>query len=163
LLLKAAYVGNLSRRIDTTIDLNQPVPGSGAVNNRRPFFAIRPALAGITYALSDGLGAYHAFQFSAQKRLTQRLHLLASYTWGHSIDTVGIAFGGGADGPVPQDIRNRRADRGNSPFDIRHRFTLAWNYQLPLGKGRKFLNQDGLPNTLLGGWQINGINTFQTG
>ncbi len=163
LLLKAAYVGNLSRRIDTTIDLNQPVPGSGPVNNRRPFFAIRPALAGITYALSDGLGAYHAFQFSAEKRLTQGLHLLASYTWGHSIDTVGIAFGGGADGPVPQDIRNRRADRGNSPFDIRHRFTLAWNYQLPLGKGRKFLNQDGLPNTLLGGWQINGINTFQTG
>src|SRR5262249_6071097 len=110
LLLKVGYVGNLSRRIDTTIDLNQPVPGPGAVNNRRPFFAIRPALAGITYALSDGLGAYHAFQFSAEKRLTQGLHLLASYTWGHSIDTVGIAFGGGADGPVPQDIRNRRAD-----------------------------------------------------
>src|SRR5262249_12534082 len=42
-------------------------------------------------------------------------------------------------------------------------FTLAWNYQFPLGKGRKFLNHDGLTNTLLGGWQINGINTFQTG
>ena len=145
LLLKASYVGNLGRHLDTTYNLNQAVPGSGPVNDRRPFFAVRPALADVTWAVSDGTASYHAFQFSAQKRLTHGLNGLLSYTWGHSIDTVGQSFGGGADGPLPQDSRNRLADQGSSPFDIRHRRTIAWNYALP------------------GGWQVNGINTFQTG
>ena len=76
---------------------------------------------------------------------------------------MGQSFGGGADGPLPQDPRNRLADRGNSPFDIRHRLTIAWNYQLPFGKGRRWLSGDGAAAYLLGGWQVNGINTFQTG
>lgn len=163
LLLKASYVGNLGRHLDTSFNLNQAVPGAGAVNNRRPFFAVRPTLADVTWAVSDGLGAYHAFQFSAEKRLTHGLSGLLSYTWGHSIDTVGNNFGGGAEGPLPQDSRNRRADRGNSPFDIRHRFTLAWNYALPFGKGRRWLNGGGPADVVLGGWQVNGITTLQTG
>jgi hypothetical protein len=163
LLLKASYVGNLGRHLDTTYNLNQAVPGSGPVNNRRPFFAVRPALADVTWAVSDGTAAYHAFQFSAAKRLTLGLSGLLSYTWGHSIDTVGQAFGGGADGPLPQDPRNRLADRGNSPFDIRHRLTVAWNYAMPFGEGRRWLNGGGPAEYVLGGWQVNGINTFQTG
>jgi len=163
LLLKASYVGNFGRHLDTAFNLNQAVPGPGAVNSRRPFFNVRPTLADVTWAVSDGLAAYHAFQFSAEKRLTHGLSGLLSYTWGHSIDTVGQNFGGGADGPLPQDPRNRRADRGNSPFDIRHRLTVAWNYALPFGRGRKWLNKGGPAEYVLGGWQINGINTFQTG
>src|SRR5207245_1614542 len=42
-------------RLGTTIDLNQPLPGAGAVNPRRAFFRVRPGLAGISYAVSDGL------------------------------------------------------------------------------------------------------------
>jgi hypothetical protein len=163
LLLKASYVGNRGRHLDTAYNLNQAVPGSGAVNNRRPFFAVRPTLADVTWAVSDGTADYHAFQFSAEKRLAHGLSGLLAYTWSHSIDTVGQSFGGGADGPLPQDPRNRLADRGNSPFDIRHRLTIAWNYALPFGQGRKWLNSGGLAEYLLGGWQINGINTFQTG
>src|SRR5215510_6754047 len=163
LLLKASYVGNLGRHLDTNFNLNQAVPGAGAVNNRRPFFGVRPTLADVTWAVSDGLAAYHAFQFSAEKRLTYGLSGLLSYTWGHSIDTVGQNFGGGADGPLPQDPRNRNADRGNSPFDIRHRLTVAWNYSLPFGKGRRWLSGGGPAEYALGGWQINGISTFQTG
>ena len=45
LLLKTSYVGNIGRHLDTTYNLNQAVPGSGAVNNPRPFFAVRPGLA----------------------------------------------------------------------------------------------------------------------
>jgi carboxypeptidase family protein len=163
LLLKASYVGNQGRHLDTSYNLNQAVPGPGAVNNRRPFFAVRPTLADVTWAVSDGTADYHALQFSAEKRLSNGLSGLLAYTWSHSIDTVGQSFGGGADGPLPQDPRNRLADRGNSPFDIRHRLTIAWNYQLPFGKGRRWLSGDGPAAYVLGGWQINGINTFQTG
>ncbi|PYV08534.1 MAG: hypothetical protein DMG07_25535 [Acidobacteria bacterium] len=162
-LVKGAYVANLGRRLDSTIDLNQPIPGSGAVNNRRPFFAVRPGLAGITWALSDGLSAYHALQASAEKRLSQGFTFLAAYTWARGIDNVAISFGGGADGPVPQDNRNRHADRGRTSFDIHHRFTYSFNYALPFGKGRKFQSRVGVAGFVLGGWQANGILTLQTG
>jgi hypothetical protein len=163
LLLTTSYVSNLGRHLDTTYNLNQAIPGSGPVNNRRPFFALRPTLADVTWAVSDGTADYHALQFSATKRLTQGLSGLLSYTLGHSVDTVGQSFGGGADGPLPQDPRNRLADRGNSPFDIRHRLTIAWNYALPFGEGRRWLNGAGPARYLFGGWQVNGINMFQTG
>jgi outer membrane receptor protein involved in Fe transport len=163
LLLKTSYVGNIGRHLDTAYNLNQAVPGSGPVNNRRPFFAVRPSLADVTWAVSDGTASYHALQFSAAKRLTHGLSGLLSYTWGHSIDTVGQSFGGGADGPLPQDPRNRLADRGNSPFDIRHRLTIAWNYELPFGEGRRWLNRVGPIQYVFGGWQVNGVNTIQTG
>ena len=164
LLLKASYVGNLGHHLDTTFNLNQAIPGGGAVNNRRPFFAVRPTLADVTWAVSDGTASYHALQFTAEKRLSHGLSGLLSYAWGHSIDNVGQSFGGGADGPLPQDPRFRGFyDRGNSPFDIRHRLTIAWNYALPFGEGRRWLNQGGVADYILGGWQVNGLNLFQTG
>ncbi len=163
LLLKASFVGNLGRHLDTSFNLNQAVPGLGPINNRRPFFGVRPTLADVTWAVSDGLASYYAFQLSAEKRLTHGLSGLASYTWGHSIDTVGQSFGGGADGPLPQDPRNRQADRGNSPFDIRQRLTIAWNYALPFGQGRKWLSGGGPAEYVLGGWQVNGITSIQSG
>ena len=161
LLFKVAYVGNLGRRLGTSIDLNQPVPGPGAVNNRRPFFGLRPGLAGITYAVSDGLSNYNSFQLTVEKRYSQGLSMLLGYTWAHAIDDVGTEFGGGAG--TPQDIRNRRADRGNSSFDIRHRMTISSTYQLPWGKGRPLMNQGGAADLILGGWQTNVIATMQTG
>jgi hypothetical protein len=163
LLLKASYVGNLGRHLDTTYNLNQAVPGPGAVNNRRPFFAVRPTLADVTWAVSDGTASYHALQFSAEKRLTHGVSGLVSYAYGHSIDTVGQSFGGGADGPLPQDPRNRAADRGNSPFDMRHRLTIAWTYALPFGPGRRWLSDEGAMAYVFGGWQLNGLHLFQTG
>ena len=163
LMLKASYVGNIGRHLDTAYNLNQAVPGPGAVNNRRPFYEVRPTLGDVTWAVSDGSASYHALQFSAEKRFSHGLGGLLAYTWGHSIDTVGQAFGGGADGPLPQDPRDRLADRGNSPFDMRHRLTVAVNYLLPFGKGRKWLSDGGPADWLLGGWQFNGIALFQTG
>jgi hypothetical protein len=56
---------------------------------------------------------------------------LAAYV-GHSIDTASPSAA--HDGPVPQNIRDRSADRGNSGFNIRHRFTYSANYQLPSAK-----------------------------
>lgn len=160
-LIKVAYVGNLGRRLGTTIDLNQPVPAAGPVANRRPFFAVRPALAGITYAVSDGLSNYNALQVTVDKRMSHGLNLLLAYTWAHAIDNVGTEFGGGTG--TPQDIRNRNADRSNASFDIRHRMTISSTYELPFGKGRAFFNQGGATNFIFGGWQFNTIATFQTG
>ncbi|MDX1979717.1 MAG: TonB-dependent receptor [Bryobacteraceae bacterium] len=161
MIFKASMVGNLGRRLGTTIDLNQAVPGAGAVNPRRPFFAVRPGLAGISYAVSDGLSSYLSGQLSVEKRMSKGLQVLFGYTWGHAIDDVGTEFGGGTG--TPQDIRNRRADRGNSAFDIRHRATISYTYRLPFGKGMSWINQGGVANVILGGWQTNGVVIMQTG
>jgi len=161
MVVKASVVGNLGRRLGTTIDLNQPLPGPGAANPRRAFFGVRPGLAGISYAVSDGLSAYLSGQLEVNKRMTHGLSLLFSYTWAHGIDDVGTEFGGGTG--TPQDIRNRRADRGNSVYDLRHRAILGYSYQLPFGKGQPLMNRGGAANLLAGGWRLSGFLTMQTG
>ncbi len=161
MIVKASMVGNLGRRLGLSMDINQALPGPGAVGPRRPFFGLRPALAGISYAVSDGLSSFVSGQLSVEKRMSQGLQFLFGYTWGHAIDDVGTEFGGGTG--TPQDIRNRRADRGNSVYDIRHRATLSYTYRLPFGKGMTWMNQGGVANLALGGWQTNGIVIMQTG
>ena len=154
-LFKIAYVGNLGRRLGTAWNPNQPLPGPGATTPRRPLYGLDPNLADINYYTSDGLSNYNAFQFTAEKRLSKGLTGLAGYTWAHAIDDVATDFGGGTG--TPQDPTCRFCDRGNSAFDIRHRFTLSLTYQLP-GFGMK-----GLRGTLLGGWQINGSAAIADG
>jgi Carboxypeptidase regulatory-like domain len=161
LIVKAAFVGNVGRRLGTTFNLNQPEPGPGAVAARRPFFGVRPGVGDITYAVSDGTSNYNAFQLTVDKRLSSGLSMLLGYTWGHSIDTVANDFGGGTG--TPQDRRCRSCDRGNAGFDIRHRATVSYTYELPFGQGRAFLNDGALSKYVFGGWQLNGITTLQSG
>jgi hypothetical protein len=154
-LFKIAYVSNLSRRLGTTWNPNQPLPGPGATTPRRPLYSINPNVGDVTYYTSDGLGNYNAFQLSAEKRLSKGLTGLIGYTWAHAIDDVATDFGGGTG--TPQDPTCRFCDRGNSAFDIRHRLTVSMTYQLP-GFGLK-----GFRGAALGGWQINGLLQAQTG
>lgn len=164
MLIQAAYVGNLGRRLHDTFDLNQPVPGPTSVASRRPFFSVRPGLAGVTYDVSDGLSNYHAFQLTVEKRMNRGLAMLLGYTWSHSIDDVAVEFGSFSPlGPAPQDPRNRRAERSNSSIDMRHRLTVSYLYRFPVGRGQRYLDQGGVANFILGGWQTNGIATLQTG
>jgi hypothetical protein len=160
---KIGYVGNGGRRLDTTFDFNQPFPGPGAPGPRRPLFTIAPGVVGATYMVSDGNSNYNSLQASLEKRFRSGLGFLTSYTWSHSIDIVANAFGGADNGPFPQDIRCRSCDRGNSGFDIRHRFVGSANYALPFGKGRKYASSSGAVNAILGGWDTNAVFTMQTG
>ena len=160
-LLKAAYLGNLGRNLGASYNPNQPVPGSGATLPRRPYYSIDPTLADVNWISSDGLSNYNAFQFTAERRLSQGLSMLLAYTWGHGIDNTGTEFSGGY--APPQDPRCRNCDRSNSNSDIRQRLTATYTYMLPWGKGRAFLNRGGVTNVVLGGWQTNGFVTAQTG
>jgi hypothetical protein len=162
-MIRAAAVGNLGRRLYNTWNANQPVPGAAALNTRRPYYGIAPDLADISYFASDGLSNYYAGQLTVDKRFSKGLSALVGYTWSHAIDNVVLEFGGGAAGPQPQDPRNLRAERGNSIIDLRHRFTASYLWELPFGKGRPLMNRGGVLNGVLGGWQMNGILTIQTG
>jgi hypothetical protein len=162
-VLKIGYVGNLGRRLDTSYDFNQPEPGPGAPGPRRPLIGLAPGVVGATYNVSDGLSAYHSLQASFERRFRNGVGFLTAYTWSHSVDNVANAFGGADNGPIPQDRRCRRCDRGNSGFDMRHRLTHSMNYDMPFGKGRKWSFDSGVANAVLGGWAMNVIFTSQTG
>jgi hypothetical protein len=62
-----------------------------------------------------------------------------------------------------QDQLNPAADRGNSAFDRRHRLAASWLAELPFGSGRRWLSKGGLAAAVLGGWQLSGLFTWETG
>ncbi|MDX2181473.1 MAG: carboxypeptidase regulatory-like domain-containing protein [Bryobacteraceae bacterium] len=162
-VFKVGYVGNLGRRLDSTYNFNQQDPGPGTPASRRPLRNIAPGVQTVTYNATDGRSNYHSLQATAEKRFSSGMSFLTAYTWSHSIDNVPNQFGGGDNGPIPQDIRYRNVDRGNSGFDIRHRVTHSMNYELPFGKGKKFDPGSRFADLIVGGWQTNTIFTWQTG
>lgn len=163
LLIRAATVGNLGRHLYNTWNANQAIPGSTALNTRRPLYSLDPAISDVSYFTTDGLSEYYAFQLTVNKRFSNGVSAILGYTWSHSIDDVPLEFGGGSSGPQPQDPRNIAAERGNSITDMRHRLTMSYLWELPFGNGKRLLNRRGVTDWVLGGWQMNGILTVQTG
>jgi Carboxypeptidase regulatory-like domain/TonB-dependent Receptor Plug Domain/TonB dependent receptor len=125
----------------------------------------------ITYLDNSGDSNYHAAQFTLRRRFSTGLGLSMAYTFGKSIDNqsvdpVGASSGGGlstTNSRTPTDIRNFREERARSDFDRTHVFTGASVWEVPVGRGRKFLNSGGIANQVLGGWTINTIFTYMTG
>jgi hypothetical protein len=163
LVLKVAGVGNLGRHLYNTYNSNQAVPGSTALNTRRPLYGIAPNLSDVNYYTTNGLSSYYGLQFTADKRFSRGVSAILGYTWSHAIDNVPLEFGGGSAGPQPQDPRNLAAEKGNSIIDVRHRMTLSYLWEMPFGKGKSMMNVGGPVNWILGGWQTNGILTIQSG
>ena len=67
------------------------------------------------------------------------------------------------DSLTPSNDYNLELERGLSAFDFRQRLTTSWLYELPFGKGQRFMNTGGVANAILGGWQVGGILTLQDG
>jgi len=126
----------------------------------------------ITYLDNSGDSNYNAAQLTLRRRFSSGLGLSVAYTYGKSIDNqsvdpVGASSGGGlstTNSRTPTDIRNFREERARSDFDRTQVLQAASVWELPLGKGRRFLRSShGVVNQLLGGWTVNSIYTFMTG
>ncbi len=122
---------------------------------------------------NGGDSNYHSAQFTARKRFDQAgLLLNAAYTLGKSIDNlsldpVAVSIGGGlttTNARTPVDGRNYTNERGRSDFDQRQVLNLTGIYELPTGKGKRFVSGAGRAlDLLIGGWSVNGIYTYQSG
>jgi hypothetical protein len=108
---------------------------------------------------------YHGLQLSVKKKMSHGLQVGGNYTYSHSIDggsswhnsqTTANGFAAG-DG-FTTDLTRPQLDRGNSTFDIRHRLTFNYVWQIPFMR-----NRNGIVARVLAGWQWNGIWSFQTG
>jgi hypothetical protein len=147
-VLEVAYVGSKGTRLIDSRNINQPQP---SINQQNP--GPNPFFSDIDIIESQANSIYHSFQARLEQRLSKGLSALASYTYSKSIDDASGFFSTTGDPNFPQNSYDLSAERGRSDFDIRHRFTLSYAYDLPIARGHRWL----------GGWQSFGVLTFQTG
>ena len=112
-----------------------------------------------------GNANYHAMIVTVRHSLSKGLAFDFNYTWSHAIDNgSGTASGSGQFGGILQNVFVPSLNRGDSSFDFRHAFNANFVYQLPVGKGKQFLNT--APHWLdeiAGGWQVSGLVRVQSG
>jgi hypothetical protein len=111
-----------------------------------------------------GMSSYHAFSFHAEKRYRAGLQFLVNYTFSKLIDNVDavVTDFGGTPGSGYQDFYNRRLDRSISPLDVTHNASYSVIWDLPGGKGRRWL-QSGVLAEVLGGWQVSALGQIRSG
>jgi hypothetical protein len=167
-----AYAGSVSRHLAVFPNPNGPLALAPSnfggytdtegdfINPLQPF----PHFGGFSYTAYNGSSSYNSLQAKLERRFSKGLSYLASYTWSHSLDDAPTPLGSTADpGYRGSNIVPIGDDYGNSPFDVRHRFTLNGNYELPFGRGRKFANHSGLLDYAVGGWSSSLVFRAQTG
>jgi hypothetical protein len=124
-----------------------------------PSNRIDPRFNAVTQVQDAGSSIYHSFEFEGIKRFTHGYSIQASYTWGHSIDNASDVLGVLVnDSAVVEDPRNLDNNRGNSQFDVRHRFVVNHRWEIPWAKGLT-----GMAGRVLEGWAFNGIFQVQSG
>lgn len=158
----------------TELDINGAGSFARRIEDNTLGLKLRPnqQFALITYLDNSGDSNYHAAQFTLRRRFSTGLGLSMAYTFGKSIDNqsvdpVGASSGGGlstTNSRTPTDIRNFREERARSDFDRAQVFTAASVWEIPVGRGKRFLNSaPGIVQHVLGGWTINTIYTQMTG
>ena len=166
LLFDVGYVGTKSTRLIVTFeDLNRPIaivdprtPGLASLNARRPNQAYQ---RNVRSDKSIGNAIYHGLQVKAERRAGRGFTFLTAYTWSKSIsgpNDIGGQVGGGNFIGSPQDIYYLQGERSISGFDVPHRFVQTILYDIPFFRG-----SHGLKRSLLAGWQLSTIMTFQSG
>jgi hypothetical protein len=163
MVAEVAYAG--SRGIHLLYGYNPqevlPGPASVPANNRVTLPQIA-TVRNIVQLDERNMSNFHSLQGKLTKRFSAGVQFLASYTYSKSLDYGGSAASGGGAVGNPQTITNLKAGYGPSGFDMRHRFVGSWVYETPFGKGRKYLNSGWVSN-ILGGWELDGIATLNTG
>jgi hypothetical protein len=156
-----SYVGNVAHRLPTNFNRNAAagLQVSGASNtNALPF----TGFGNSTYVTYEGQSMYNSLQARLEKRYSKGLQFLATYTWSHAMDDSSDPLNGGVSPRAP-NIVPLIEEYTNSPQDVRNRFTLNGNYQLPYGLGRSFGNRRGVLNEVAGGWSVSATFVAQSG
>lgn len=168
-LVEAAYVGSHGVHIALVSDSNQ-VPRdmlfrfTGPGVNMQPYRPY-PQYQGISTTNDGGTSHYDSLQLRAQKQYEHGLQFIANFTYSHTLDNgTGSGYGGpGADGSLWQDGYDPYTSYGNSLLDMPITFNGDVIYDLPVGRGRMFLNHGGIVDGILGGWQAAGLFQVHSG
>jgi hypothetical protein len=174
-VLDVGYAGNRSRHLlaerQLGTNINNGGGGLGAVSVNNGTFGCG---TGTTCFFGDVRAFegrsnedYDSLQAKLEKRFSAGLVGTAAYTWSHNIDNNTGLFGNPGDqrgnqgGPI--DPLNFNVDRASSALDHRHVFSGSILYDLPFGKGKRYVTAGGVSDKVFGGWQLNVILNGSTG
>jgi hypothetical protein len=165
-LMDAQYQGSAGVKLMNAWNINvQPIsyfPSDTATLDkiRTNFQSYKPypQFGNVNLVSNFGHNTYHSATLRFEKRYSGGMNMTSFYTWSKTLDNADD------DGNVSGiSYYNRSLDKGRANYDVHHRWVSNITYELPVGKGRKWMNKGGLANTLLGGWEIVMIQTFQSG
>jgi hypothetical protein len=127
------------------------------------FFRHNPYATNTEILDDNSWGTYHGLQLELRKSFSHGLTLNANYVWSKSLGD----YFDTPDSDNSSDyitLRNRGLNKAPSPFDLRHSFTTYWSYQLPFGRGQRYLaGGNGILDRIVGGWTISGIHRWNSG
>ncbi len=161
--LETNYIGTKGTKLGNLhLFANQPEPfTTGSIQSHRPY----PDLGIMLFTTPDANSHYNSLQAKLTRRFSNGLTFLTSYTFAHLTDENegDEGFAGGVGNGNAQDDNNRKLDRARSFTDARQRLVFSYIYELPFGKGKQHLNTGGVADKILGGWQMSGIVSEQSG
>jgi carboxypeptidase family protein len=167
LVFRLGYVGSKGSALFQTLDGNprrldvlSPATCNPTFTGANPDSCrVNRTAAVVRLRANAASSIYHSLQASTEKRLSRGFSAGVHYTWSSFIDSASEIFNpSSGEVAVSQDSYNRNGDRGRSTYDRPHRLTGNFVYELPW-----FQDQQGLKGRVMGGWQINGFFTFQSG
>ena len=159
--VEAGYTGVLHRHLQNQVNADAGLPGITAAALRAPYPEF--AAGGIELTQGWGTGSYNALGVKVSQRYKTGLTSLLSYTWSKSLDD-GSAIRGTLGDQYPENSRCiRECEWGPSGFNTPHRLVTSVLYELPFGRGKRFLSHGGILNQLVSGWQTSTIFTAQSG
>ncbi|MEN6601731.1 MAG: hypothetical protein ABFD86_04885, partial [Bryobacteraceae bacterium] len=185
MLFEIGYQGSHGLRAQSQFQANQATlpPISGNANNSVRFASQCPAgtynvtcfpiqervpyknfVPQLLTFMNDNQAIYHAMTMKLEQRFSRGLQLLTAFTWGRTIDQVSeIQTQGGTSRLYPQYALRKDLERGVANYDQTRRSVTSVLYELPFGKGKKFLTEGRVLNAFVGGWQSNMILTLADG
>ncbi|MCC6164382.1 MAG: TonB-dependent receptor [Acidobacteria bacterium] len=150
-VVEVQYLASRTKNLDRSYYNNDPLPGPGAVDPRRPNQLFRQ----IRTIQNDLVANYDAVSLVARRRMTKGLLLNAHYTWSRTRDMATHSNGGGQ----TMNQYDKWADYGPANWDVPHRLVVSYVWDMPF-----FRESDNvLLRGVLGGWQIGGVTTIQSG
>ena len=163
-VLGLSYAGSHGTHLYGFYNGNQATPSddpNAPLALRRPFSFVDGTIDAFRANTNSN---YNSLQASLEKRITHGLMFQASYTYAHAQDEASSASLGSLGNGDFRDQRFPGMEYGNSDFDVRHRFTISYSYDLPFGRGKHFGGgASGIANQIIGNWQIAGITSASTG
>jgi hypothetical protein len=159
-MAEAAYVGSQGRRLSKRYNSYANVT-PGILYRVTPGVATQyPQLIGMLYSSQAGMSQFHALNLKLERRFHNGFQLLMAHSWMKSIDTDSA----GSWGTPNLNPANFQLDKGVSDFNIAHRWVTSLVYELPFGRGKRFLGGAGRAAQMVaGGWQVNTIASWQSG
>jgi hypothetical protein len=145
-------------------EVSELLPANVSITPHVPFPDFNP---GGSYQRTVGSSIYNGLQTKLEQQFSNGVTYLVTYTYSKTLSDAGDLLNGGSTNgyraPWVPGL-GPRFDWGLADFDVRNVFHLSGGYELPFGKGKRFLaNSGALTNAVLGGWSANAIVTIQGG